>query len=99
MQLQRLQDSAHGLMEFGGMETAVIDLANAAEVQRLRRIKQLGLSNLVFPAAEHSRYSHSLGAAYLAGRFTTKVAAATEQVLGPSNQVNSEDVRAITIAA
>lgn len=99
MQLQRLQDSVHGLMEFSGMETAVIDLASAAEVQRLRRIKQLGLSNLVFPAAEHSRYSHSLGAAYLAGRFSMKVSDATEQILGPSNHVGSEDVRAIAIAA
>jgi len=36
-------------------------LLNAAEFQRLRRIKQLGMASLAYPGAEHSRYSHSLG--------------------------------------
>ena len=81
------------------MESAVVDLANAAEIQRLRRIKQLGLNNLVFPAAEHSRFSHSLGAAHLAVRFSKQVGEAAEQVLGASNQVGPEDVRAMAIAA
>jgi len=86
-------------MEFGGMEAAVVDLASAAEVQRLRRVKQLGLNNLVFPAAEHSRFSHSLGAAHLAVRFSKQVGEAAEQVLGESNQVAPEDIRAMAIAA
>jgi HD superfamily phosphohydrolase len=86
-------------MEFRGMEAGVVDLANAAEVQRLRRIKQLGLNNLVFPAAEHSRFSHSLGAAHLAIRFSKQVADATQQVLGGTSQVGAEDIRAIAIAA
>lgn len=81
------------------METAVVDLASSAEVQRLRRIKQLGVNNLVFPAAEHSRFSHSLGAAHLAIRFSKQVGDAAEQILGVSNQVGPEDVRAIAIAA
>jgi len=34
--------------------------------QRLRRISQLGLASYVFPGATHTRFSHSLGAAYLA---------------------------------
>ncbi len=36
-------------------------LINAAEFQRLRRIRQLGLASLAYPGADHSRYSHSLG--------------------------------------
>lgn len=36
--------------------------------QRLRRIKQLGLANLVFPGAEHTRFSHCIGTMAIAGR-------------------------------
>ncbi|MBC9720928.1 MAG: HD domain-containing protein [Lactobacillus sp.] len=37
------------------------DLVQTKEVQRLRRIKQLGGTYMVFHTAEHSRFSHSLG--------------------------------------
>jgi HD superfamily phosphohydrolase len=67
--VQRIQDSVHGLMEFRGMEAVVIDLLRTPELQRLRRIRQLGLGLLVFPGAEHSRLVHSLGAAHVAIRF------------------------------
>lgn len=47
----------------------MIDLINTREVQRLRRIRQLGLSNIAYPGAEHSRFVHSLGVAHLMRRF------------------------------
>lgn len=40
----------------------VLRLLDHPYVQRLRRIRQLGLGFLVFPGAEHSRFSHALGA-------------------------------------
>lgn len=40
----------------------VLRLIDHPYVQRLRRIRQLGLGYLVFPGAEHSRFSHALGA-------------------------------------
>lgn len=43
----------------------LIDLVNCREVQRLRRIHQLGVSNFTYPGADHTRFSHSLGVAHL----------------------------------
>ncbi|MDN6193515.1 MAG: HD domain-containing protein [Alkalibacterium sp.] len=39
----------------------ILDLIDTKEVQRLRRIKQLGTTQFTFHGAEHSRFSHSLG--------------------------------------
>jgi uncharacterized protein len=39
----------------------LFNLLNAAEFQRLRRIRQLGMAHMAYPGADHSRYSHSLG--------------------------------------
>jgi uncharacterized protein len=43
----------------------ILDLLACPEVQRLRRVRQLGMSYLTYPGAEHSRFSHALGAAHL----------------------------------
>lgn len=41
------------------------DVVTHPILQRLTRIKQLGLSSLVYPGAQHTRFQHSLGAFYL----------------------------------
>ncbi|MDD1776841.1 MAG: HD domain-containing protein [Candidatus Helarchaeota archaeon] len=46
-------------------EKLILDLINSREVQRLRRIHQLGISYLTYPGAEHSRFSHALGTYHL----------------------------------
>jgi HD superfamily phosphohydrolase len=43
----------------------VFDLIEHPFIQRLRRIKQLGFSYLVFPGANHSRFEHALGTTHL----------------------------------
>ena len=43
----------------------VFDLIEHPYFQRLRRIKQLGLSSLVYPGANHTRFHHALGAMHL----------------------------------
>lgn len=97
--VQRVQDSVHGLMEFHGMETIIIDVLRTPELQRLRRIRQLGLAHLVFPGAEHSRLVHSLGAAYLAIRFGKKLIEACHNFLTDSLCPNSYAIRDGAVAA
>ncbi|WP_437930886.1 HD domain-containing protein [Sorangium sp. So ce291] len=61
-----LRDPVHGLIEFESGEAAIVPrLLGTREVQRLRRIRQLGLTSLAFPGAEHTRFAHALGAAHV----------------------------------
>jgi len=43
----------------------IFDLIEHPHFQRLRRIRQLGLTSLVYPGANHTRFQHSLGAMHL----------------------------------
>lgn len=49
-------------------ELFLLDLINTRPVQRLRRVRQLGVSWLTYHGAEHSRFSHSMGVMHVAGR-------------------------------
>ena len=49
------------------------DLIDTPWMQRLRRVPQLQSARWVFPAAEHSRFQHSLGAMHLSGRFAQQL--------------------------
>lgn len=60
-----LRDPIHGFIETDALEAALV---NSRPLQRLRFIHQLGLTYLVYPGAEHTRFSHVLGAMELAGR-------------------------------
>ena len=53
-------DSVHGFISVP--RNLLLALIHTPEVQRLRRIRQLGVGNLVYPGAEHTRFSHALGA-------------------------------------
>ena len=45
--------------------TLIFDIIEHPYFQRLRRISQMGLSNLVYPGAHHTRFHHALGCMYL----------------------------------
>ncbi len=62
------RDPVHGLIELRGDDRPIAELLETRAMQRLRRIKQMGMAWLVYPGAEHSRFSHALGALHVAQR-------------------------------
>jgi hypothetical protein len=60
-----VKDSVHDHIEVTGVAS---DLLDTPPVQRLRRIRQLGTVDLVYPSANHTRFEHSLGVYHLANR-------------------------------
>ena len=71
-----IRDPVHNIVPFedNKCDRLLLHLINTKEFQRLRRIKQLGLSQLVFPGADHSRFVHSIGVMHVARRFFERVA-------------------------
>jgi uncharacterized protein len=68
---QRIRDPIHNLIGFSSKrreDRILWQLIQTPPVQRLRRIKQLGFSEFVYPGATHSRFSHVLGAMHMARR-------------------------------
>jgi HD superfamily phosphohydrolase len=58
-----INDPVHGFITIP--DELIYDLIEHPYFQRLRRIKQLGLSHLVYPGANHTRFHHALGAMHL----------------------------------
>lgn len=70
------RDSVHNIIRLNTDSDEgklLVRLIDTAEFQRLRRIKQLGLANFTYQGAEHSRFTHSLGALHLATRTLYKL--------------------------
>jgi len=62
--MTEIRDPIHGYVK---LDDLAEELVSTPQMQRLRWIKQLGLANLVYPGASHTRFEHSLGVYHLAG--------------------------------
>ena len=69
----------------------IFDLIEHPFFQRLRRIKQLGLTNLVYPGALHTRFHHAMGAMHLMGQ-------AIEEIRSKGHEITEDEAKAVTIA-
>jgi len=93
-----LRDPVHGLISFGpGTERIVVRLLESREVQRLRRIRALGLAPLVFPGGEHSRFAHAVGAAHVMKRYLARVRTLAHE-LDERDRID-EDTERVALAA
>lgn len=86
-----LRDAIWGDIALGPRELALID---TPEFQRLRRVRQLGVTHLVFPGATHTRFEHSLGVFHLAGVVLERLRTASA-----APQIPDEDARSFLAAA
>jgi len=67
---KHIHDSVHGYIGITAVEREIID---TPVFQRLRHIRHLGLADFVYPAASHTRFSHSLGSMFVMDRLATQL--------------------------
>lgn len=80
-----IRDAIHG--DISIEEEVIKQLIETKEFQRLRNIKQLGLTYLAFPTTEHSRFMHSVGVYYLVTQLLDVLEAKTGQVFEVKERV------------
>ncbi|QBQ08194.1 HD superfamily phosphohydrolase [Spiroplasma gladiatoris] len=69
--MEYIRDNVHGDIKI--KDEVIKELINTKEFQRLRRIIQLGGGQFVFPGANHTRFSHSIGVYHVIGKFLNNV--------------------------
>ncbi len=70
---------------------AIYDLLEHPLFQRLRRIRQLGLTQFVYPGANHTRFQHAVGAMHLMGQ-------AIEVIRSKGHKIGQDEAEAVTMA-
>lgn len=86
-----INDPIHGTFRLDAQCKVIFD---TRQFQRLRRLKQLGMTYHVFPGASHNRFEHSLGVAYLAQKFGMQL----WSFQGAALDVDRSDVRIVEVA-
>lgn len=67
---KQFHDNIHGLIQVSNLAIKII---NTPEFQRLRQLHQLGTAFYVYPTATHTRFEHSLGTYFLAGKLLESI--------------------------
>jgi HD superfamily phosphohydrolase len=78
-EMPEIRDPIHGFINLSKDEQRIID---TPEFQRLRRIRQLATTYLLYPSAEHTRFPHSLGVMHVSSLIFDKVFEKRKEVLG-----------------
>lgn len=84
-----INDPVHGFINIA--DYPLYELIEHPFFQRLRRIKQLGLTYFVYPGATHTRFQHALGATYL-------MKSAIEVLRGKGHRITKEEEDAAIVA-
>ncbi len=93
-----LRDPVHGLVAFESREEGIAPrLMDTPEMQRLRRIRQLGVASLAFPGAEHSRFAHAVGTAFVMKLFVARLRSIHDDL--PADQRMTEERAREALAA
>ena len=85
-----MRDPIHGFIKLSKKER---DLIDTKVFQRLRRIRQLAMTFLVYPGAVHTRFDHSIGVMHIAGRICTRLRELNQE------RVSNEDIDRVRLAA
>lgn len=88
MKIYEIRDPVHGFIEFNDWEKEII--AHPA-FQRLRRIRQLALTDMIYPGAMHSRFEHSLGVMHLVTKMFDSIIKKEENKKILKDLLNYED--------
>lgn len=76
------------------LDPVSIDIMDSVQFQRLRDLRQLGMTYYVFPGASHNRFEHSLGTAHLAFEVADKIWNSQRAELG----MERSDVKIVELA-
>src|SRR4030067_1487886 len=71
-------DPIYGRVDLTELEHIII---NTPEMARLRRIQQLGLADLAFPGANHTRFEHSVGTLFIADKIARALCLSEQEIV------------------
>ncbi|MED6185199.1 hypothetical protein PIB30_054704 [Stylosanthes scabra] len=89
--LKHVRDNVHDNIF---LEPIFLKFVDTEQFQRLRDLKQLGLTHMVYPGAVHTRFEHSLGVYWLAGKAIDII----KKYQGPELGLEHCDVMAVKLA-